>query len=46
MNSGTVNRAINSANSKSVRSTTETLRQCIINSEIRNSITLKSCNLN
>ena len=39
LNSGSVNRAINSANSKSATSNTKTLKQCNINTEIRNSIT-------
>ena len=36
LNSGTVKRAIKSANSKSVKSNIETLKQCNITSEIRN----------
>ena len=43
LNSATANRAINSANSKSATSNTEPLKQCNINSKIRNSITLKQC---
>ena len=45
MNSGAVNRAINSAISKTATSNTETLKQYNINSDIWNSITLKQCNL-
>ena len=45
LNSRTVNRAISSANSKSATPHTETLKHLNINSEIRNSITLKQCNL-
>ena len=49
MNSGIVNRAIKSANSKSATSNTETLKQCNIDSEIRaaiNSATLNSTRSN
>ena len=45
LNSGTVNRAVNNENSKSTTSNTKTWKQCNINTEIRNSMTLKQCNL-
>ena len=49
MISGTVNRAINSANSKIATSNAETLKQCNINSEMRaaiNSATLNNARSN